>query len=449
MKPDQINKPINMKTRNFELVASEFSWSLSPEKTIKAWGFNESIPGPVLQAEKGDKVVVRVTNRLPEATVIHWHGIQLPSGMDGTDSVQTPIAPGETFEYTFVVPDAGTFWYHSHQNETVQMERGMYGALIVTEPNDFVTDGERILMIDDMKLNSANEFKQGTFISRWIERHDGREGDTLLINGTEGYQVRMNAGQTERWRIINASSARYFRLFLEARSFKIISTDGGLIERPVEATEVLLTPGERIDILVGAFSKGEQFSIESLPYNRMTFVKSTRKAFGRVIVGEAQESIFVSPEVMRAIHPLTSRDAEPTRKIRFSVDINLRNGVDFLVNGETHASDQPVRAGELQVWEVSNTSLMDHPFHLHGFFFQVLEVNGKAPDFISWKDTINLPPRSKVKLAWMPDNRPGSWMYHCHILEHHEAGMMGHFNVVGEEETRPMDAHKPHHHHQH
>jgi FtsP/CotA-like multicopper oxidase with cupredoxin domain len=300
-----------------------------------------------------------------------------------------------------------------------------------------------------MKLNSANEFKQGNFVSRWIERHDGREGDTLLINGTEGYQVRMNAGQTERWRIINASSARYFRLFLEGRSFKIISTDGGLIERPVEATEVLLTPGERIDILVGAFSKGEQFSIESLPYNRMTFVKSTRKAFGRVIVGEAQESIFVSPEVMRAIHPLTSRDAEPTRKIRFSVDINLRNGVDFLVNGETHASDQPVRAGELQVWEVSNTSLMDHPFHLHGFFFQVLEVNGKAPDFISWKDTINLPPRSKVKLAWMPDNRPGSWMYHCHILEHHEAGMMGHFNVVGEEETRPMDAHKPHHHHQH
>ena len=90
-----------------------------------------------------------------------------------------------------------------------------------------------------------------------------------------------------------------------------------------------------------------------------------------------------------------------------------------------HASDKPVKVGELQIWEIANTSLMDHPFHLHGFFFQVLQVNGEAPEFISWKDTVNLPPRSKVKIAWIPDNRPGSWMYHCHILEHHEAGMMG------------------------
>jgi FtsP/CotA-like multicopper oxidase with cupredoxin domain len=438
-----------MKTRTFELVASEFSWKVSPEKTIKAWGFNETIPGPALQAEEGDRVVVKVTNNLQEATVIHWHGIQLPSGMDGTDSVQTPIAPGESFEYVFVVPDAGTFWYHSHQNETVQMERGMYGALIVTNPYDFETDGERILMIDDMKLNSANEFKQGNFISKWMERHDGREGDTLLINGIENYELRMNAGQTERWRIINASSARYFRLFMEGRSFMIISTDGGLIERPVEATEVLLTPGERIDILVGPFSKGEEFSIESLAYNRMTFAGSKRKTFGRVIIGDPQQSVFVSPERMRTIHPLAPRHAEPTRKVKFSVDINLRNGVDFLVNDETHASDQPVKAGELQVWEVSNTSLMDHPFHLHGFFFQVLEMNGKAPEYISWKDTVNLPPRSKVKIAWMPDNRPGSWMYHCHILEHHEAGMMGHFDVVAAEESADAHVHKTHHHHQH
>jgi FtsP/CotA-like multicopper oxidase with cupredoxin domain len=100
------------------------------------------------------------------------------------------------------------------------------------------------------------------------------------------------------------------------------------------------------------------------------------------------------------------------------------------VNGETHHHDDPVKVGELQVWDVVNASLMDHPFHLHGFFFQVLSVNGKPPAYRSWEDVVNLPPRSTVRIAWMPDDRPGSWMYHCHILEHHEAGMMGHFEVV-------------------
>ena len=105
------------------------------------------------------------------------------------------------------------------------------------------------------------------------------------------------------------------------------------------------------------------------------------------------------------------------------------------MNNQTHSNDRPVFVGELQVWEVSNTSLMDHPFHLHGFFFQVLEENGKAPEYKAWKDTINLKPRSTVKIAWMPDNRPGRWMYHCHILEHHEAGMMASFDVVDKNET--------------
>ena len=263
-------------------------------------------PDQHYRQKKVTGLIVKVTNTLPESTVIHWHGIQLLSAMDGTDSVQTPIAPGESFEYTFIVPDAGTFWYHSHQNETVQMERGMYGALIVKDPNDFVTDGERVLVIDDMKLTSRNEFHKGNFISNWIERHDGREGNTVLINGKEAYEVRMSAGQTERWRIINASSARYFRLYLDGTPFKIISTDGGLIEQPVSATEALLVPGERIDVLVGPFAEGAAFSIDSLPYNRTTFVKSQRKTFGRVIVGKNAPSVFQSPQTLRVIVPLAA-----------------------------------------------------------------------------------------------------------------------------------------------
>jgi FtsP/CotA-like multicopper oxidase with cupredoxin domain len=110
--------------------------------------------------------------------------------------------------------------------------------------------------------------------------------------------------------------------------------------------------------------------------------------------------------------------------------MSLKRGIDFVINKEPHHRDRPVTVGELQVWDVVNDTMMDHPFHLHGFFFQVLEVNGEPPAFRSWEDTVNIPPKGRVRIAWMPDDRPGEWMYHCHILEHHESGMMGHFEVV-------------------
>jgi FtsP/CotA-like multicopper oxidase with cupredoxin domain len=423
-----------MQTKHYyELTASEFEWKLSGTKTVKAWGFNETVPGPVIKARKGDIVIVKVNNQLGEPTVIHWHGIRLAAAMDGTGEVQAPIQPGESFTYQFEVPDAGTFWYHSHQNETEQMERGMYGALIVEEDSRLVTDKERVLVIDDMKLAEDHSFKKGNFIERWKERHDGREGDTLLVNGKENFSIEMHEGQQERWRIINASSARYVRFSLGDRTFKLIATDGGFIEEPRELKEILLTPGERIDIIAGPFNEGELFYIESLPYNRMTFLKAKHNALATVLVKEARPSVAYIPARLREIESIASKDAEVTREIKFSVGLSWKHGIDFLVNGDMHTADAPVYVGDVQVWEVANTSLMDHPFHLHGFFFQVIEENGKTPEYKAWKDTYNLKPKTKVKIAWIPDNRPGRWMYHCHILEHHEAGMMAHFEVVDKE----------------
>lgn len=415
----------------YNLEASRFNWDIAPGKTIEAWGYNKQLPGPELRANVGDTLVVRLTNHLDEPTLIHWHGLRIPAAMDGTDVVQKPVAPGEVFEYRFVLPDAGTFWYHSHANETVQMERGMYGSLIVEDPTDPVFDGDKVLMIDDMKLNSDNEFtKPGWFVPRIMERHDGREGDTLLINGKENSIIDIAAGQTERWRIINASSARYFTLHLGGKEFKMIGTDGGLLEHPRTMTEVLITPGERVDIAVGPFEEGETILLESLRYSRSTFLRPKRQQFARVKVGAPKASIAYLPETLRVIEPLAGQDAAITRKVRLSVGPSLTDGMDFLVNGDVHVHDKPVKVGELQVWEVSNTSLMDHPFHLHGFFFQVIEENGKGPEYLAWKDTVNLPPRSKLKIAWIPDDRPGRWMYHCHIIEHHAAGMMAHFALV-------------------
>lgn len=443
-----------MKTQSkiveYQLEACAFNWEISPGKSIEAWGFNKQVPGPELKANIGDTVVVKLTNNLSEPTTIHWHGIRLDAGMDGTDTVQKPVSPGETFEYRFVVPDAGTFWYHSHANETVQMERGMYGALIVEDSAaEIVTDAERVFIIDDMKLSAEGEFtKPRWFIPRIVERHDGRQGDTLLINGKVNPTIQMFAGHRERWRFINASSARYFVLNLGGREFSVVGTDGGLLESPRPVKSQLITPGERFDIIVGPFEEGEVITLESLPYNRVTFLSPKREKFATISVGRLEPSIANIPNTLRTIEQLAGRDSEINRRVVLSVGPSLKDGMDFLINGSIHVNDKPVRVGELQVWEIVNASLMDHPFHLHGFFFQVLDENGKKPDYSAWKDTINLKPRSKVKIAWMPDNRPGTWMYHCHILEHHQAGMMANFEVVAEG-TPIKEMPKTHTHHNH
>jgi FtsP/CotA-like multicopper oxidase with cupredoxin domain len=440
------NQPVE-----YNLTASKFQWDIAPGKTISAWGFNQQIPAPTLKAKVGDTMIIRVKNELEEPTIIHWHGLRIPSAMDGTGAVQEPIKPGETFEYRFQLQDAGTFWFHSHANETVQMERGMYGALIVEDPAEqIITDGEKTFMIDDMKLDANNRFtKPGWFFPRIKERHDGRQGNTLLINGKEKSVINVHAGQRERWRFINSSSARYFFLYLGGKPFQIIGTDGGLLESPITVNKILLTPGERIDVIAGPFKEGENFLIESLAYNRMTFLKSKRQAFATVQVGTERSSIANIPERLRRIEPLAQQDAPVTRNIKFSVGPSLKNGMNFLVNNKIHIDDNPVKAGELQIWEISNTSLMDHPFHLHGDFFQVIEENGKAPEYRAWKDTYNLTPGSKIKIAWMPDHRPGMWMYHCHILEHHESGMMANFELIDGSKIAEKNVSQMHHLHRH
>ena len=410
-----------------ELEAGEIDWEFTPGRITRAWGFNGRIPGPTLEARVGDVLEVRFLNRLPEPTTIHWHGLQIPPAMDGTDMVQRPIAPGGRFTYRFRLPDAGTFWYHPHSNEVVQLERGLYGAIVVRGPNEPQLDAERVLVLDDVALDRKGQIKPPGWL---IEQHDGRQGNTRLVNGRKEPELTIAAGQVERWRIVNAASARYVRLSIGERPFTIIGSDGGLIDAPVTANEVLLTPADRVELAVGPFAEGESLRIETLAYNRMTVARSRREQFATLRVGPAATSRAMIPPTLRHIEPLVTGQATPTREVHLGVKPSLRHGVDFVINKEPHHRDRPVKVGDLQVWDVINDTLMDHPFHLHGFFFQVVDVNGEPPAFRSWEDTVNVPPKGRVRIAFLPDDRPGEWMYHCHILEHHASGMMGHFEVV-------------------
>ena len=407
--------------------ARETDWEFMPGVTTRVWGFNGQVPGPTLEARVGDVLEVCLTNRLAEPTLIHWHGLRVPAPMDGTDIVQHPVEPGATFTYRFRLPDAGTFWYHSHVNETVQIERGLYGALIVRGDDEPMLDGEQVLVLDDVKLDRSGQAAKFGGLVQW---HDGREGDVRLVNGKSEPTLTIAAGQIERWRIVNASSARYVRLSFGGAAFQILGTDGGLIEAPVPATEILLAPSDRVELAVGPFEEGEELAIEALAYSRSTIKRRKTERFATLRAGPAKPSSAVIPERLRSIRPLVAPSTTPTRTVEFGIKLSLRSGIDFVVNKELHHQDKPVRVGELQVWDVVNSTLMDHPFHLHGFFFQVLSVNGKPPAWLSWEDVVNLPPRSTTRIAWMPDDRPGRWMYHCHILEHHAAGMMAHFDVV-------------------
>ena len=409
------------------LEARELEWEFTPGVRTRAWGYNEQVPGPVLEANVGDVLEVRLTNRLSEPTTIHWHGLRLAAPMDGTESVQHTVKPGDTFTYRFPLPDAGTFWYHPHFHETTQLEMGLYGALIVRGPDEPRLDAEHVLVLDDLKLDRDGQIER---LGGFVESHDGRQGLTLLINGRQTPKLTMAAGQIERWRIVNASSARYVRLSLGGKTFELLGTDGGLLNMPVAMDEVLMTPADRVDIAVGPFRLGETIQVESLKYDRRVIARNKVELLGTLHVDAEQPSRAAIPTTMHNIRPLVTGSVAPTREVHLGVRPSLRTGVKFVINSEAHHHDKPVKAGELQVWDIVNDTLMDHPFHLHGFFFQVVAVNGKPPAFLSWEDTVNIPPRSKVRIAWMPDARPGEWMYHCHILEHHASGMMAHFEVV-------------------
>jgi len=409
------------------LEAKETTWEIAPGRTVAAWGYQGSVPGPTIVAHVGDTLVAHLVNNLPEPTLIHWHGLRVPAPMDGTQSVQRLVQPGERFEYRFVLPDAGTFWYHSHVNETVQVERGLYGAIVVLGPDEPIFDADRLLVLDDLKLDRSGAIAKKAL----FDRHTGREGQALLINGRQTPEYEIAAGQVERWRIVNASSARYVRLSLGGRPFRIIGSDGGLRDRAVTATETLLTPGDRVELAVGPFDdEGAEIAIESLPYRRTAMKRPRRDTWGTLRVGPRAPSVAVVPEILRTIPSLVAAGpVTPMRTVRLGARMTF-HGHDWLINDQTHHHDAPVKVGELQVWDIVNETGMDHPFHLHGFFFQVVAVDGVPTTPTSWEDTVNVAGKETVTIAFRADDRPGQWMYHCHILEHHAAGMMGHFEVV-------------------
>jgi FtsP/CotA-like multicopper oxidase with cupredoxin domain len=409
-------------------------WTFAPGMTVHAMTYNGSVPGPLLEAGVGDTVIVHFTNHLTEATSVHWHGVRVPNAMDGAPMVQTPVPGGGSFDYRFVVPDAGTFWYHPHVHETEQMEYGLYGPIVVHGDGEPVVDHEGVIMLDDLKLGADGQIAPVDVDV--LEQHSGREGPIQLVNGRTSVTVTIRAGERQRWRVVNAGSARFYRLGLEGHRFTLLGTDGGPLAAPLDLDEVLMVPGDRLDLVItGSAAPGTAASLMNLPYSRGhgDGVVTPTPVLQLAYTSDAAVDLLPLPTVLGdAIAPIPT-GGTPPRTITLDETIDPVTGAStFTIDGASYPNVPPIdtHVGATEVWDLVNNSAMDHPFHLHGFFFQVVSQDAAPPMYSSWEDTFNLRGHATTRIAFRPDARPGMWMYHCHILEHAAYGMMADVNVM-------------------
>jgi FtsP/CotA-like multicopper oxidase with cupredoxin domain len=390
-----------------------------------------TVPGPMISANVGDTIVVRFTNQIPDrTTTIHWHGLRLPAEMDGNPALSGAVYPDETFTYTFTARDAGLFWYHPHVDTDEQMELGLHGPLLVRAPDEPAALVERVLVLDDVDLDDAGQLRLE------VDEEDvalGRHGDVILVNGRERPSIEVAAQTTERWRIVNAANGRYFALELPGHEFLVVGGDGG----PLPAAEVRdvlrIAPGERYDVLVTITAEPGTYTwLHSAAVDRGHMEVPAFDILELRAGDPASEPTEVDPTQFSApVEPLPVSSQTPVRTLRLAEDLDHPTGPRFTINDELWPFNTPIHAtlGDVEVWAIKNDNDGAHPFHLHGYFFQVLDRDGVADPQPAWKDTIDIGPHEVLRLAVRLDT-PGMWMFHCQIPEHAEGGMMGDLMVM-------------------
>ncbi|MBN1237406.1 MAG: multicopper oxidase family protein [Gammaproteobacteria bacterium] len=420
-----------------ELEAKITDIELVPGAPTPVWTYNGVLPGPLIRAKVGDSIVVRFKNSLPEATSIHWHGLRLPNDMDGVPGLtQDPIPPGGEFVYEFKARDAGTYWYHPHVNSAAQVGWGLYGSIVVEDPADPEVFGdELVLVLSDMGVDENGQFLPEDTGGEFGDLF-GREGNLLLVNGKILPRLKARAGKPQRWRVINAARARYYTLRLPEHTFVKLGGDNGLAERSQELGRVVLVPGERADLVFTPSDEPGTVSVlQWIP---------TERGFGSVYNRPREDMLEIEtvdaapvvpepvPEFLREIEPIDITNAEElTLDLTIATETRMHEKeVVMGINDVPYWDSEPLEAavGQTHVWNITNDTAFAHPFHLHGYFFQVLD-DTRIPE---WKDTVDVPANSTLRIAVDFDERPGVWMYHCHILDHADSGMMGHLFVAGE-----------------
>jgi bilirubin oxidase len=426
------------------LVAQRATKSMLSGTTTEFWSYNNDVPGPLIDVFEGDTVRIRLDNRLSQETTVHWHGLPVPPAQDGNP--MDPIAPGasRTYEFTLPVGSAGTYWYHPHPHEMTaeQVFRGMAGLLIVRSRTDPIPTAieEKLLVISDLRLAADGTIPPNTPMD-W---QTGREGNYVLVNGQYQPVLTIKPGQSQRWRVLNATNARYLRLALTGHTLTLIGTDGGLLGSPVPGLdEILLAPAERVEVIVTAnLSSAASAVLRSLPYDRggmgMMGSASTTIPLLTLNYTSAATAAIALPGALNSIADLGVPTT--TKRLVFSSGMGMGGMgggmMSFLIDGKSFDPsrvDLTSRVNEIEQWTIENRSSMDHPFHLHGTQFQVVSRSRGgvtvAEPFLAWRDTVNVAALETVVFK-VVQRQLGRRIYHCHILEHESQGMMGVLEVV-------------------
>lgn len=415
-----------------------------PESAV--WAYNGQVPGPELRLTRGDRLAVELVNDLEESTSIHWHGLRLPHAMDGVPHLtQDPVEPGERFEYAFDLQDAGTYFYHPHSNTPEQMGRGLSGALIVEEPDPLQVDRDVVWMLDDWRLDHR-AVVEDDFMRRHDFTHAGRIGNTVTINGQVRETFEVRSGERIRLRLINAANARVFALAFHGHRPQVIALDGQPTppHEPSDA-RVTLGPGQRADVILDAVGDpGARFEVHDLYYGDQAYRLVT-------LAYRAEEPLRSDP--LDASLALPENDLPEPRidddahRLRVRLTGGARGGPHggmldgemhdlrglvergkaWAINGRVadgHDADPLLTlvSGETAVLRLENATAWEHPMHLHGHHFRVLSRDGRETRLQPWRDTVLVGPRETVEIAFRA-GLPGDWLFHCHALEHHAAGL--------------------------
>lgn len=420
-----------------DLTASAFPWDPGTGVEIsEGVAYNESVPGPLIEANVGDTVIAHFRNDLDEPLTIHWHGIRLASDMDGGMQMLDPIQPGETFDYTFTVPDAGFYWYHPHLEGAKLIERGLYGRIIVHAPDEVAADCDLPIALDDILLDE--DTLQVAPVDTDMMQLMGRLGNLLLANGKANRRVGLTAGQTVLLRLVNPSNARYWDVYVEGQEMQVVATDGGWLPEPYEAESVVIAPGERYTVAFTA--TGEEGDEVRLMNKRFQLHEEHGDMIEVDPLGNGDNPVLTfvfgggsvegAPWTQPTVDPMPFAGPTDTFGHHWILEEDMMGGT-VTIDGEAwpNVPVVMVSANVETTFEIENKSEMHHPFHIHGNNFQIVAIDGEVPTTPQgWKDTWNVPPRSTVTVVsdlW----NPGDWMYHCHILEHAEDGMMGEMMV--------------------
>ncbi len=408
-------------------------------RDTRALGYNGTSPGPTLRVRPGDELAVRLTNGLDQPTNLHTHGLRV-SPQGNSDNPFITVEPGASFDYLYRIPPdhpAGTHWYHAHHHGTVadQTFGGLVGALLVDRGPDLPVGLDRILLVSDTTLDGDGRIVAAGAMDRAM----GRQGELVLVNGQHQPTIPATPDTTQRWRLINTCTSRVLDIRLAGHELLQVTQDGTFLPAPVSGDRVVLAPGNRADVVVRPTGTG-RYDLTARPVDRGAMMGGAGTAGGPVTLATmvTAGAGAASPPLPATLPAETLPAAPATAQRRIAFQMGMggmgAGGMGFTIDGRAFdgdRDDQTITPGTTEEWTVTNDSPLAHPFHLHVWPFTVLAISDGTPPVGVPQDVVLIPARGWVRLRIPFTTYSGRSVYHCHILDHEDAGMMATVNVGG------------------